>query len=51
MDTGIKFPRQHPFYVNSRDVLVDGEWIEECVVCGCEAGDCEHTVEDNDGDR
>jgi hypothetical protein len=40
----ITLPRQQPTYPNSRDVQQDGVWLQECLTCGKESGDCSHTV-------
>lgn len=41
---GIKLPKQYGSNPNSHSVLTEWGWIEECVICGKESGDCDHTI-------
>jgi hypothetical protein len=43
--TRIVLPVQQPAWPNTHDVNYDGVWVQECITCRKEGGDCEHTME------
>lgn len=40
----ITLPTQQENYPNTNDIFIDGVWIQACITCGKEGGDCEHTM-------
>lgn len=40
----ISLPVQKRTYPNTNDICIDGVWLQACITCGREGGDCEHTV-------
>lgn len=47
----IVLPYQRPTYPNTRDVFEDGVWLQQCITCGKEGGDCDHSMPEESEDE